>query len=875
MSFVVTDRADLLALDADALAALANRGLVKRAAREVEREPPTLSAGDDQVVVALFADGVRTELPVGGLDRGTCSCGATTVCRHVIGLVLAYQAAAPSSPSPSSLAPSSLAPASPDSDSDLPILDGRAAGPGAEWSPGAFTDEQVVARIGSRLVTAARRAERAGYSARIRRGTVPVVELASATVRFLVPGDLGYVHTDARAGARDDVIALAVWAFRAADLHHPGEAECLVDVGGSGSAPTGSGTGLEPVLEFAADVLRFGAVHAGEGLAAAVAGHLGRLERAGLRWPFDATTELADQLAGYRERSARYSPETLADLIAELFARHRAVLAAAVSSATPAVSSATPAVSSATPAVSSATPAVSSATAEPEAPAAGMFTEVIGESASADRAASGESSAADEGTADEGTKSVKGKVTNSGAAVSRGGSAVAGSGSAVSPGGVAAGSGVVAAGVVAASPGVVAAGSGGAAVSPGAVAAGSGGVAVSPGGVAAGSGGAAVSPGVVAASPGVVAAGSGVVAGGGSGVVAGGGRGKVGGGLRARVLGTEESAETPLRRVRLDGIGARVRAVDDRRIVEIFHAQAATGVVLVSQREWTTDEDGPAIAKRRVGGGTVGALAAGVVVTESAVRSASRAVRLATSRVARSTVTVGAGAWDRLPPGLLVTDYAQLRVELDALPPRPVRARVRAELVRVLAVAEVGGFHYEPGEQRLTVEIRDVNGNAATVATTHAAVAPGRVDAVVAAFSGKHGTPRYVAGAVHRGGRKLVVDPYGILADGPPIVPDLADKDQDAARLVPDVSPGDPLAEAVTQAAAVLAEAAHTGLAHLPGGYPDRLAEARNRLARVGLHRVAVALDSLAAVLGPDPGEAAVTAWADARIRVGMVGELL
>lgn len=724
---LLPERADLAALDADALAALANRGLVKRAAREVERDAPVVSAGDGQVVVAAFGDGVRTELPVGGLDRARCSCGATTVCRHVIGAVLAYQAvtasargqaAGPGSEpdggahSPGSagnvpavagsepegtgsgIEPDSGAESSAGGESGAcgesgaggldaravvsPAAAGRVAEP--NWSPGEFSDAEVAARIGNRLVSVARRAERAGYSARVRRGTVPVVELASATVRFLVPRDLGYVHTDARAGTRDDVIALAVWAFRVADAQHPSEAECLVDVGGGAADPAAGreGTGLEPVLEFAAEVLRHGAVHAGEGLAAAVAGHLDRLERAGLRWPLDATAELAGQLTGYRERSARYSPETLADLIAELFARHRAVATA-------------------------------------------------------------------------------------GAA-----------------------------------------------------------------------------------------------------------------GMRARVLGSEESAETPLRRVRLDGLGARVTAVDDRRIVEIFHAQAATGTVLVSQREWTAGDDGPALARRRFGGSTVGALAAGVVVTESAVRSASRAVRLATSRVARSTVTVGAGGWDRLPPALLTTDYPRLAAEIDGLPPRPVRARVRAELVRVLAIAEVGGVHYAPGEQRLTVEIRDGGGVTATVTATHAGVAPGRIDAVLAALSGRHGVPRFVAGSVHRGGGGLVVDPYAIGADGPPIVPDLTDPDREADRLGAAEGPGaDPLSVAVTRAREALAEAVHVGLAHLPAAYPDRLREAGQGLARVGLHRLAGALGGFAATLGPDPGEAAVRTWVDAHLRVGAAAELL
>jgi hypothetical protein len=836
-------RADLRALDADALAALANRGLVKRASREVEREPPRLSA-DGPVIVAEFSDGVRAALPVGGLDQGRCSCGATGVCRHLIGLILAYQAASaaystvaaapgsaaastvPSAPpsalaapsaagatsvsagppvsssagpsvSSSSVSPvlsaavppmlSSAVPPGSSSAAAMPsvslaaspavspeaahqvdaepsgvspgLLAGQTVAPAGSsvpsgpvertaWSPGVFTDEDLTARIGARLVAAARRAERAGYTARVRRGPVPVVELPAATVRFLVPNDLGYVHTDARAGVRDDVIALAVWAFRAADGQQPDAADCVIDVGGSGIGAA-AGSGLEGLVEFAAEVLRGGAVHSGAGLAATAAGHLTALERAGLRWPLDAATELVGQLTAYRDRSARYSPELLADLLAEVFARHRAA------------------------------------------------------------------------TAD---------------------------------------------------------------------------------------GGAAA---------------------------------------RARVLGSEEAAETPLRRVRLDGLGARVTAIDDERRIEIFHGQPASGVVLVSHRQWTTPDDGPTLARRRIAGTTVAAVAAGTLVTESAVRSASRTVRLSASRVAKSTVTASNGAWDGLPDGLLVRDYARLAADLDAMPPRPVRARVRAELVRVLAIDEVGPAHYSPGAQRLTVEIRDIHGNPATVVATHAAVTPGRLDAVAAALDGRRGKPRYVAGSVHRSGGRVVIDPYAIAADGPPVIPDLAAPDAFAASTAaaafttpdatdagmpaaapatpvseatpassagpsgsgaspePAASPGpsgpsgdqgpvvedvgapagvevwdsdegtDVLAAAVTAARDVLAEAAHSGLAHLPPAYPDRLRNARSLLARVGLHRVASALDEVSARLSPDPGIDAANAWADAYLRVTLAADLL
>ncbi|SDT79764.1 hypothetical protein [Actinoplanes derwentensis] len=768
-------RADLLALDDAALAALANRGLVKRAAREVERESPLLSARQT-TIVAGWPDGIHTELPEGGLDRGTCSCGATGVCRHLIGLVFAYQhvsTAPPSAASSSAATPSTvsqsavavptaepsvaasaaiqLAATTSDAGESSPAGSPAAEKPPARvsvsWSPGAFSDADLVGRIGARLVDAARRAERGGYTARIRRGPVPVAELPAATVRFLVPNDLGYVHTDAKAGVRDDVIALAVWAFRAADEQQPGADDCVVDVGGSRTGAATSDSGLEQVVEFAAEVLRAGAVHAGAGLAAMAAGQITALEKSSLRWPLDAVTELAGQLAAYRDRGARYSPDVLADLIAELFARHRAV--------------------------------------------------------------------------------------------------IAGGGTAV----------------------------------------------------------------------------------------------------RSRVLGTEEAAETPLRRVRLDGLGARVTAVDDERRVEIFHGQAASGVVLVSHRQWTATDDGPALSRRRLAGATIAALAAGTLVTESAIRSASRSVRLTASRVAKSTVTASTGAWEHLPSALRVHDYAKFAAELDAMPPRPVRARVRADLVRVLEIAEVGESHYAPGAQRLTVQIRDSLGNTATVVATHSAVAPARLDAVAAALNGTRGRPRYVAGSIHRSGGGLVIDPYAIAADGPPVVPDLAspadfptltvthpagppaassalpaaDDGLSSGDVLPvsaphpaaasdmalpvvegegrlggsgapggevcgGVEPGaasvddgttDVLAAVVAAAREVLAEAAHSGLAHLPPAYAERLGTARGSLAGAGLHRVASAFGELAARISPDPGIETAQAWVDAYLRVSLAADLL
>ncbi|MEV0627498.1 hypothetical protein [Nonomuraea wenchangensis] len=744
-------RTDLLALTTDSLAALTNRGLVKRAAKEAT---PELRLDADGTVHGGFPGGPDTSLPPGGLDAARCTCGAIGVCRHVIAVILTYQTlpTTPASPAPGPAALDSPAPASPElgstaSASAAPTslepgclathpsgtsaasgtpdaarapathktlaTPGTVATPGASgtprtfgtsgtpgttagtlatpgeeprsWSPGQVTDDELTARLGARLMSAARRAERAGYTARIRRATpadpVPQVELPTATVRFLVPGDLGFVHTDAVAGSRDDVIALAVWAFRVADELHPGVPDARVDVGGQAVTASGSGAvaGLERALALAGTVLREGAAHLGQGLEATVADVTRHLDAAGLRWPLLAVGDLAEQLAAYRDRAAHYRPELLAGHLAELHARRRA------------------------------------ATRQDAAP-------------------------------------------------------------------------------------------------------------------------------------------------------------------RSSVLGTTEAAETPLRRARMEALGCRVRALGDRRIAEIYLAHADAAMVLVLRRQWEGDDDGAALARRRIVTSTLAGLAAGSVVTESAVRSASRTVRLATGRVSRTDVSPSRGDWDALPPSLKVTDLAVLGRELDALPLRLVRPRVEAELVRAVAVAGIESITYAPGDQRLDAVIADRAGNLATVSATHAAAAPGRLDALAAVLAGEEGELSFVSGIIGRAGAGagagVVIEPIGLAAGGRVIVPDL--RPATGGTLTPtwDDEPEPPLTAALTHARALLAEAAHHGLSHLPPTYDTRLAAAAHRLTALGLHRVAATVTAFAAARAADSAEAVERTWVDAYLRLDAALEL-
>ncbi|WP_433381447.1 hypothetical protein ACQPZX_17120 [Actinoplanes sp. CA-142083] len=705
-------RADLLALTPDTLAELTNRGLVKRATREVERDAPTITEDPDGTVHATTSDGTATSLPPGGLEAGKCGCGAPGVCRHIVGLVLAYRAhqtagaaAAPTttdhdpataeaaangtseggaSGAGVSRAGASGADASGAGASGAGASGADASGAGASagsdgagavgWSPGAFTDAELTARIGERMMTAARRVERGGYVARVHRGRpgdpVPTVELPTATVRFLVPGNLGFARTDAVAGVRDDVIALAVWAFRAADAQGPGETDLQVQVGGGGRAV--SGPALERAVALAGLVLREGSVHLGAGIGAEVTGVRRDLDAARMRWPLLAVDDLVAQLDAYRDRSARYRPEALADHVAELFARHRAV--------------------------------------------------------------------------------------------TRGGAS-----------------------------------------------------------------------------------------------------------LTSRVLGTDEASETPLRRARLDGLGARVSAVGEERVVDVFLAHSDSATVLVLRRAYETEEPGPRLAERRVAGVTIGALAGGAVITESAARSASRTVRLGARRLSRTEAMASRGSWQGLPRALIAADLSALAAELDALPPRPVRARVEAELVRVIPIGEVVSVSYAPGAQRLDAVIADSAGALATITATHAACAPGRLDGVAAALAGE---VRYVAGSVRRGGGGIIVDPLGFAVGDGVLVPDLSPADGGADPYDRPDPTSDPLGHALEEALALLAEIAHRGLVHTPPTMAGRLRQAADRLGQVGLRRAADATTRLAALLGPDPGEEAVAAWVDAYLRLSVSADL-
>ncbi|MFL6116134.1 MAG: hypothetical protein ACJ786_32990 [Catenulispora sp.] len=339
---------------------------------------------------------------------------------------------------------------------------------------------------------------------------------------------------------------------------------------------------------------------------------------------------------------------------------------------------------------------------------------------------------------------------------------------------------------------------------------------------------------------------------------------------RSRILGTDEAAEVALRRLRLTALGCRVQAVGDDRRVLIFLADPAAGIVLTLENRYPGPSTGPELAARRLADTTVGILAGGNVVTESAHRRADRRLRLAVNRVARTTVSQSNGAWDHLPASLLSRDLDALTAEFDRLPPRLIRPRVEAEDVRVVEIAEVTALGYHPGGQHLTATVRAPAGAPATLIAEHRPEAPAALDALAEALTQQ---PRYLSATIRRGRGGLLLTPIAVVAADRVIVPDLAPGDgtEDlaaATRTIPD-----PLTEALQTALTLLAEIAHRGAHHLPPTFPTRLEAAARTLHTAGLARSATDLRTLIRTLAPAPGRAAFDAWADAAIRLMTTAE--
>ncbi len=253
-------RSDLAALTPEAIGALSNMGLVKRATREIEEgKGPRLEEDPDGTVRGFFEDGVVATLPPGkSLAQGSCTCGATTVCRHRVAVALAY-----------------------------PRGEAEAEEP---WSPGAIGDQELERFLGKRLLEKARVLLARGYRAQVEGAAV---RLPTCSVRFLVPRELAMARCDCADKGACEHLALAVWAAR--------QGKQTVEFG----ATRARRHELSAVEALSERLLREGVVHA-EGLEARFEKARRQLAAERMTWPLVLLDSLQEQLALYKASSGRY-----------------------------------------------------------------------------------------------------------------------------------------------------------------------------------------------------------------------------------------------------------------------------------------------------------------------------------------------------------------------------------------------------------------------------------------------------------------------------------------------------------------------------------------------------------------------------------------
>ncbi|MCC2670494.1 MAG: hypothetical protein K0Q72_2965 [Armatimonadetes bacterium] len=330
-------RSDLLALTADDLVTLANRGIVKRAQTELDSGQFTFEADEAEGAVSVrWSDEVTCLIPAGkGLQDARCTCPATTLCRHVIRSVLAYQKLVASEQSAVGVteAPDAAPPPEPTPNTEhqtpntdpLPPtpehLNTRTPDP---WDPGAITDEVLEREIRKPLLARARRQFDEGLVLELVRSAKPTARFFTlgCTLRFLVPGDLRYTHCDCADPNPCGHVPLAVWAFRMLDADRS-----------SGTFSTRKEAYPVPsdlLDEIEASLLELCAAGAA-GTASSAIDRLRRLEtrsrEAGLIWPGEILAELVQQLEAYAAHDARFSPVAIADLAGELCIRMDAIRA--------------------------------------------------------------------------------------------------------------------------------------------------------------------------------------------------------------------------------------------------------------------------------------------------------------------------------------------------------------------------------------------------------------------------------------------------------------------------------------------------------------------------------------------------------------------
>lgn len=318
------NRPDLLSLGPEELELFSNRGTVRRAGADLG--DPKLGAiwetGEDGSFTAVWSDGAKVSFPAAGTLRDArCTCPAsassTGVCRHVIRTVLALREAAGNEPTAGNTAATGTSEAA-SGESDAA---GASNAAGESWNPGSITDDDLAVFCSPANLARARALVDEGLLVEVLLREKPLVRIhgMGTTVRFLVRGDVRYAKADVEGPAAEQAAAIAVMAARRLP---PGRESGWVQTGSDGrEIPTELFADTDKALSelFAWGISRVGAAYP-----ATLRNLAARHTEAGLAWLADALEEAAFAAELYQSRDALFSPEAVADSVAEWLARRDA-----------------------------------------------------------------------------------------------------------------------------------------------------------------------------------------------------------------------------------------------------------------------------------------------------------------------------------------------------------------------------------------------------------------------------------------------------------------------------------------------------------------------------------------------------------------------
>ena len=317
-------RADLLALTLEDLETFSNRGLVKRAVKELESGDlqSTVTESDAGDVTVTWSDGVRCEIAAKAtLAQARCTCDATSLCRHVLRSVIAYQkhssAAATERSSSQATAPQQDAVSDSAAPQPAAAPSTAASAPAEPWDPGAVSDAYLEEVATRNSLTRGRKLFNDGLVMELRRGLKPssYIHDLGVLVRFLVPNDLRYARCDCGDAPPCPHAIASVLAFRSLP---PGRKEGLVETARRSDVTHEALTGAETAI---AELLELGFSAAPQPLLDRLRRLEEALQEAGFVWPASLLHEVLLEHERYVQQDARFDAANVAELLGEFIVR--------------------------------------------------------------------------------------------------------------------------------------------------------------------------------------------------------------------------------------------------------------------------------------------------------------------------------------------------------------------------------------------------------------------------------------------------------------------------------------------------------------------------------------------------------------------------